>query len=80
MMKEDDDDDDDDDDEEEHWGRFSDPSLVYEPEEDKASYTCQLTPHFSLCSGRSLIPLSTNEASFPKQTWLHDPRPPQPRI
>ncbi len=50
--------DDDDVDEKEHWVHFSDLSLVYESEEDKASHTFQLTPHFSLCSSHSVIPLS----------------------
>lgn len=39
-------DDNDDDDDEKRWGHFSDPSPVYELEDDKASYTSQLTPHF----------------------------------
>lgn len=59
------------------WGGFGDPSLVHEPGKDKASYTCQLTPHFSLCSSRPVIPLSAGEASFPKQTWPNDRRPPR---
>lgn len=64
--------DDDDFDKKEHWVHFSDLSLVNEPEEDKASHTFQLTLHFTLCSSHSVIPLSTNEALFPKQTWLID--------
>ena len=54
-------------------GRFSDLSLMNEIEEDKAAYTSQLTPHFSLYPSHSVILLSKNEGLFPKKHEENDP-------